>query len=115
MGRYSIKTHHRLSVFMKRFKCFKEHLRMPLSSLTVVYYLRTDTKQQLHCNIAMAAAISNDAMTMQKRGTIRKPNLDSRLGLFGPQVNKIRQSYGVKYSICRLKQTFTKHLLWDIS
>lgn len=102
MGRYSIKTHHRLSVLMKRSKCFKEHLGIPLPSLTGVYYVRIDTQQQLHCNIAMAAAISNDAMTMQKGGTIWKPNLDSRLGLIGPQANKIKWSYGVKYSIRRL-------------
>jgi len=31
---------------------------------------------------------SNDAMTMQKEGTTQNPNLDSRLGLFGPKSTK---------------------------
>lgn len=101
MDRCSIKTNHRLSVFMKRIKCFKEHFRMPLPSSTVLYYLGTDTKEQMYSNIAIAG-VSNDAMTMEKEGTIQNPDLDSRLGPFDPQINKNRQSYGVKYSIHRL-------------
>jgi len=44
MDRCSIKRNHRLSVFIKRFKCIKEHFRMPLPSSTVMCYIGTDTK-----------------------------------------------------------------------